>query len=209
MDCSLPGSSVHGILQARILEWVAIPFSTGSSWPRDWTWVSCIAGRFFTVWAIGKSHSFLLGTAQSPKLPGSLPWDVPNPFVSNLWFIWPQRLLSSWTGIPLFYSEEMEKHQCGIGFILKLGNKHCIEWEHSSVKPLPTGEAKRDTVEQSKETNRSLLCVMAALFSPGSGCVSPCLCVGSLPAQPWSYHLCYFVITVGKPLFKGDRYTSS
>ena len=156
-----------------------------------------------------KSHSFLLGTAQSPKLPGSLPWDVPNPFVSNLWFIWPQRLLSSWTGIPLFYSEEMEKHQCGIGFILKLGNKHCIEWEHSSVKPLPTGEAKRDTVEQSKETNRSLLCVMAALFSPGSGCVSPCLCVGSLPAQPWSYHLCYFVITVGKPLFKGDRYTSS
>ena len=156
-----------------------------------------------------KSHSFLLGTAQSPKLPGSLPWDVPNPFVSNLWFIWPQRLLSSWTGIPLFYSEEMEKHQCGIGFILKLGNKHCIEWEHSSVKPLPTGEAKRNTVEQSKETNRSLLCVMAALFSPGSGCVSPCLCVGSLPAQPWSYHLCYFVITVGKPLFKGDRYTSS
>ena len=51
MDCSLPGSSVHGILQARILEWVAIPFSRGSSWPRDWTWVSCIAGRFFTIWA--------------------------------------------------------------------------------------------------------------------------------------------------------------
>ena len=51
MDCSLPGSFVHGILQARILEWVAIPFSGGSSWPRDWTWVSCIAGRFFTIWA--------------------------------------------------------------------------------------------------------------------------------------------------------------
>ena len=43
-----PGSSVHGILQARILELVAIPFSRGSSWPRDWTPVSCIAGRFFT-----------------------------------------------------------------------------------------------------------------------------------------------------------------
>ena len=43
-------SSVHGILQARILEWVAIPFSRGSSWPRDWTRVSCIAGRFFTIW---------------------------------------------------------------------------------------------------------------------------------------------------------------
>ena len=52
MDCSPPGSSVHGILQARILEWVAIPFSGGSSWPRDWTQVSCIAGLFFTTWAI-------------------------------------------------------------------------------------------------------------------------------------------------------------
>ena len=51
MDCSPPGSSVHGILQARTLEWVAIPFSRGSSQPRDWTWVSCIAGRFFTIWA--------------------------------------------------------------------------------------------------------------------------------------------------------------
>ena len=40
MDCSLPGTSVHGIFQARILEWVAITFFRGSSWPRDWTWVS-------------------------------------------------------------------------------------------------------------------------------------------------------------------------
>ena len=51
MDCSLPGFSVHGILQARILEWVAIPFSRKSSLLRDWTRVSWIAGRFFTVWA--------------------------------------------------------------------------------------------------------------------------------------------------------------
>ena len=51
MDCSLPISSVHGIFQARILEWVAISFSRGSSQPRDRTWVSCIAGRRFTVWA--------------------------------------------------------------------------------------------------------------------------------------------------------------
>ena len=45
MDYSLPVSSVHGILQARVLEWVAIPFSRGSSWARDQTRVSCIAGR--------------------------------------------------------------------------------------------------------------------------------------------------------------------
>ena len=51
MDYSLPGSSVHGILQARVLEWVAISFSRRSSRPRDWTQVSCIAGRCFTVWA--------------------------------------------------------------------------------------------------------------------------------------------------------------
>ena len=49
------GSLVHWILQARILEWVAIPFSRGSSWPRDRTWVSYIAGRFFIIWTTGKS----------------------------------------------------------------------------------------------------------------------------------------------------------
>ena len=57
MDCSPPGSSVHGILQARILEWVAISFSRGLSQPRDQTWVSCIVGRFFTDWATRKFPS--------------------------------------------------------------------------------------------------------------------------------------------------------
>ena len=47
MDCNLPGSSVHGIFQARVVEWVAISFSRGSSWPRDQTQVSCIVGRCF------------------------------------------------------------------------------------------------------------------------------------------------------------------
>ena len=51
MDCSPPDSSVRGILQARILEWVAISFSRGSSQPRDWTRVSHVASRFFTIWA--------------------------------------------------------------------------------------------------------------------------------------------------------------
>ena len=56
MDYSPPGFSVHGISQARTLEWVAIPFSRGSSWPRDQTWVSCITDRFFTSWATGEAH---------------------------------------------------------------------------------------------------------------------------------------------------------
>ena len=51
MDCRLPGSSVHGILKARVLEWVAISFSRGSSRPSDRTWVSCIVGRHFSIWA--------------------------------------------------------------------------------------------------------------------------------------------------------------
>ena len=51
MDCTLQGSSVHGIFQAQVLEWVDISFSRGSSPPRDQTRVSCIAGSSFTVWA--------------------------------------------------------------------------------------------------------------------------------------------------------------
>jgi len=57
MGCSLPGSSVHGISQEGILEWIAIPFSRGSSWSRDGTWVSHIAGRFFTTWATREAPS--------------------------------------------------------------------------------------------------------------------------------------------------------
>ena len=55
MDCSPPGCSVHGISQARILEWVAISSCRGSSQPRDWIHVSCLAGGFFTTAPPGKS----------------------------------------------------------------------------------------------------------------------------------------------------------
>ena len=69
MHCSLPGSAVHGIFQGRIPEWVAIPFSRGSSPPRDQTWVSCIVGRFLT-------HLSHQGSPWSPwhgEIPH--PWD--------------------------------------------------------------------------------------------------------------------------------------
>ena len=59
MDCSLPGSSVSGVLQAGILEWVAIPFSRRSSQPRDRTWVFRIAGRRFTIWATREVHIYV------------------------------------------------------------------------------------------------------------------------------------------------------
>ena len=60
--CSLPGSSASGILQARILEWVAIPFPRGYPYPRVWTQVSCTAGRFFTT--------------EPPGTPPSIIWEL-------------------------------------------------------------------------------------------------------------------------------------
>ena len=60
MDCSPPGSSVHGVLQARILEWVAMSSSRGSSWLREWTWISYIVSRFFSL-SQERSPCFWLG----------------------------------------------------------------------------------------------------------------------------------------------------
>ena len=101
MDCSLPGSSVHGVLQTKISEWVAISSSRRSSRPRDWTRVSCvtcIADRFFTCWAIRGSQanqhpqpSFLLlwhtdsSTHQSPGESVSTLTAWPHP-TQHFWF---------------------------------------------------------------------------------------------------------------------------
>ena len=78
-DWRPPGSSVHGILQARILEWAAIPFSRGFSWPGDQTQVSYIAGRFFMVWASREAQDevrcLLMGSVST------LPINVPIPFL--------------------------------------------------------------------------------------------------------------------------------
>ena len=73
MDCSLPGSSVRGILQARILELVAIPFSRRSSQSRDQTQFSSTAGRFFIIWATRKAQKYWSGQ------PIPSPEDLPNP----------------------------------------------------------------------------------------------------------------------------------
>ena len=65
-----PGFSVHGILQVRILEWVTMNFSRGSSWPMDWTWVSHTADGFFTIWATREIHSLL------EKCESKLQWGI-------------------------------------------------------------------------------------------------------------------------------------
>ena len=60
MDCSPQGSSIHGILQARMLEWVSTLFSRESSQTKDWNWLSCIAVRLFTIWATREAPCTLL-----------------------------------------------------------------------------------------------------------------------------------------------------
>ena len=86
MDYSPPGSSVHGISQARILEWVAISSSTGSSPHRDQTWMSCLAGRFFTTGSPGKPMRCLL---QILETSGLSPWPIESELLKkpgNLYF---------------------------------------------------------------------------------------------------------------------------
>ena len=106
MDCSLPGSSVHGFFQARVPEWVSISFSRGSSQPRDRAWVSCTAGRFFTNWATreapiktspvcwcGVSH-WLLYILKNPYVPGINPtWSWYVILLMYCWILFASILL--------------------------------------------------------------------------------------------------------------------
>ena len=86
--CSPSGSSVHGTLQARTLEWVAISSSRGSFWSRYWTRVSCIAGRFFTIEPTGK-----------PLLQGNIPYTC-----LVFWYC-AISLESYWTGFLIFFNK--------------------------------------------------------------------------------------------------------
>ena len=101
VDCSLPGSSVHGIFQARILEWTAMPSSRGSSWPRDQTHIFCvpyISGRFFTSEPLGKFHRYTTAakSLQScPTLLNSIGCSLPG---SSVHGIFQARY---WNGVPL------------------------------------------------------------------------------------------------------------
>ena len=99
MDYSLPVSSVHGIFQAKVLEWVVISFSRESSWPRDWTQVSCIAGRFFIIWA---TREVLPGTELSHRLILKTITGKGNGNVQVLLIIW----IPNWQLTPVFLPGE-------------------------------------------------------------------------------------------------------
>ena len=89
MNYSLPGSSAHGILQARIQEWVVILFSIGSFQPRDWSQVFCITGRFFNIWATSGAQNPVISS--DFYIYGSWIWQfilepwLVNPLLQNLW----------------------------------------------------------------------------------------------------------------------------
>ena len=87
LDCSPPGSSVNLILQARILDWIAMPSSRGSSQPREWTQVSCITGGFFTIWATREAQESQSGKPMSSpedSLPSELSEKPKNTEVGSL-----------------------------------------------------------------------------------------------------------------------------
>ena len=105
MDCSPPGSSVHGILQARILEWGANPFSRGSSPPRDQTWVSCIAGGFLTIWATREAQN-------TPKYRSNI-WD-PWIFQGVAAFDCHRQYLNTLSTFPSLESCSLVKLKCSL-----------------------------------------------------------------------------------------------
>ena len=115
MDCNLPGSSVRWILQARILKWVAIPFFRGSSWPRDWIWVSCNAGGFFTVWATREAHKY----TPKNKKPKSSHWPIPAALLTSSHPVSYCTFPFSHTGFPAAL-ETHQGHSCHRAFALSV-----------------------------------------------------------------------------------------
>ena len=120
MDYSLPRSSIHGIFQARVLQWVAISFPKGFSWPRDWTLVSCFVSRHFIIWATREVHLVTNSPAMqevrevglNPRLgrsPGGETGNVlqysclENPMDRGAWWATIHSVTSSWTWLKRLY----------------------------------------------------------------------------------------------------------
>ena len=104
MDCSQPGSSAHEILQARVLEWVAISFSRGSSQPRDWTWILCHLSHQGSPWEIAIAIIQIRTIVIFPSCPFSVKTH-PLPQV-NYWFDFFLSLLISFAGSRASYKRK-------------------------------------------------------------------------------------------------------
>ena len=134
-----PGSSVHRVLQARILEWVAISFSRGSSWSRDRTQISCTVGRFFIIWASSQKdgqsstiQSLEWGWGSSFKVAPSYGWQVgagwwcvvsTPPHEGSLQAAWVSSKHGSWSP-PEQATQEEESWGCDFAWVLEDTNHH-------------------------------------------------------------------------------------
>ena len=121
MDCSPPASSVHGILQARILEWIAISFSMGSSRSSDRIWVSHIAGRSFTIWAtreaqLDVSKLKVLVVQLCPTLCDPMDCSFPGSSVHGIL----QARVLEWVAIAFFYRVGKRAGQVGHWMTMRL-----------------------------------------------------------------------------------------
>ena len=115
IDYSPPGSSIHGILQARIMEWVAILFSRASSQPRDWTRVSRIAGRILTMWAT--THGMCIDNS-GPHCPGQCTKDKAHAHHDTVSASLPTFAWQSLRRLDQrFWNQNCEKNI--IGFVIK------------------------------------------------------------------------------------------
>ena len=129
MDSSPPGSSVHRLLQARILKWIAVPFSRASSPLRDWTLVSCTAGRFFTIWTTWKPKCrvpppYSLGTLTLGTRPGILEEaheGTPPP--------WPSSQLTAHAHLPAIWRSRLEEGPSAPGSVDELSPM----WKRMSI----------------------------------------------------------------------------
>ena len=109
---SLPDSSVHGISQARILEWVAISSSRGSFWPRDWSQVFCTAGRFFTIWVTRKAHH-LCRDPQLGRVPCLVYFTLLSLSWNSLFYLWACVLQLKLNGTGVYvWVEEIPQYKC-------------------------------------------------------------------------------------------------
>ena len=117
MGCSPLGSSDHRILQARILEWIAIPFSRRSSWPRDRTQVSCIIGRFFTIWTTWEFQYMYILCANllqwCPTLCSPVDCSLPGSSVHGIFQAW----ILEWVVISFFKGSSQPRDQTRVSFI--------------------------------------------------------------------------------------------
>ena len=128
MDCSPPGSSVHGILQARIPEWVAILFSEGFTRPRDPAGASCIAGRFFNIWATRERKWKWKWKSQSCLT-------LCNPMDYTVHGILQARLLE-WVVVPFSRGSSQPRNGAGVAYIVgrffvswaNQGSPRIVEW---------------------------------------------------------------------------------